>query len=420
VASVAAAVGTSNWFSAAQWNMGKLPFADSFVPLYADHVARLIGALRGKARRCLVLDLDDTVWGGIIGDDGVEGIRIAQGDSVGEAFLAIQRMALSLRERGIALAVSSKNEDATARIPFRKHPEMLLREEHIAVFQANWKDKASNITAIAETLNLGLESLVFLDDNPVERELVRRTLPEVGVPELPEDPALYPFALIAGGYFEATSLSEEDKKRAAFYEGNARRVQLKAEVADVDAYLASLNMEITFEPFDELGRARIAQLISKSNQFNLTTRRYSEADVAQIAAEPDAFTLQVRLTDSIGDNGMISVIVCRKTAVDTWTIDTWLMSCRVLGRRVEEMVLREIGRNAALAGVGRLIGEYLPTERNMMVKDHYRKLGFALISEAADGTTRWELALPVTLKPAPMAVTRRGFATEAALAADRT
>jgi FkbH-like protein len=418
VAGLAERVGTANWFSSAQWNMAKLPFSDGFVPLYADHAARILAALRGKTRRCLVLDLDNTLWGGIIGDDGLEGIRIAQGDPVGEAFLSIQRLALSLRDNGIALVVSSKNEDVTARLPFRKHPEMLLREEHFAVFQANWKDKASNIAAIAQTLNLGLDAFVFLDDSPVERELVRRTLPDVAVPELPEDPALYTLALTAGGYFEATRLSEDDRRRAAFFEGNARRVALQAEIADLDSYLASLNMEITFEPFDDVGRTRIAQLISKSNQFNLTTHRYSEAEVGRLAADPEVFTLQVRLTDTVGDNGMISVIVCRKDAQDTWTIDTWLMSCRVLGRRVEQMVLREIGRHAALVGVRRLIGEYLPTDRNMMVKDLYGKLGFTQILEEQNGATRWELQLPVDIKAAPMHIVRRGFANPAAIAAD--
>jgi FkbH-like protein len=409
VATLAETVGTAEWFAPAMWNMAKLPFADMFVPLYADHLARLVAAARGKSRRVLVLDLDNTVWGGIIGDDGLEGILIAQGDPVGEAFLSIQRMALALRERGIVLAVSSKNEDATARRPFREHPEMLLRESHIAVFQANWKDKASNICAIAKALNLGLDAFVLLDDNPVERGLVRRTLPEVAVPELPQDPALYPRALSAAGYFEAVALSAEDRQRASFYEGNARRVALQAEVADLDAYLRTLQMEITFQPFDAVGRARIAQLIGKSNQFNLTTRRYTEAQVAETERDPDAFTLQVRLIDTIGDNGMISVVICRRTDPETWTIDTWLMSCRVLGRCVEEMVLREIAWHAERAGIRRLIGQYRPTDRNMMVHEHYAKLGFRRLSETEEGATDWEIRLPITTPAAPMSVKRVGF-----------
>jgi FkbH-like protein len=409
VATLAETVGTAEWFSPAMWNIAKLPFADMFVPLYADHLARLVAAVRGKSRRVLVLDLDNTVWGGIIGDDGLDGILIAQGDPVGEAFLSIQRMALALRERGIVLAVSSKNEDVVARRPFREHPEMLLRESHIAVFQANWTDKASNISAIGKALNLGLDTLVFLDDSPVERELVRRTLPEVAVPELPEDPALYPRALSAAGYFEAVALSAEDRQRASFYEGNARRVALQAEVADLDGYFRTLQMEIIFQPFDEVGRARIAQLISKSNQFNLTTRRYTEAQVAEAERDPDVFTLQVRLVDRIGDNGMISVVICRRTESETWTIDTWLMSCRVLGRRVEEMVLREIAWHAERTGIRRLIGQYRPTDRNMMIREHYAKLGFTRLRETEDGTMDWEIVLPVTTPAAPMSVKRVGF-----------
>ena len=409
VATLAESVGTAEWFAPAQWNLAKLPFADTFVPLYAEHFARLLAALRGKSRRVLVFDLDNTLWGGVIGDDGLEGIVIGQGDPVGEAFLSIQRMALALRDRGIVLAVSSKNEDETARLPFREHPEMLLRESHIAVFQANWNDKASNINAVAQALSLGLDTFVFLDDNPAERELVRRTLPEVAVPELPEDPALYPRALSAAGYFEAVMLSAEDRRRASFYEGNARRVALQAEVADLEAYLRALQMEITFQPFDEVGRARITQLICKSNQFNLTTRRYTEAQVAEAEFDPDTFTLQVRLTDTIGDNGMICVVICRCVDAETWGIDTWLMSCRVLGRRVEEMVLREIAWHAERAGIRRLVGHYRPTERNMLVRGHYAKLGFTRLSHSEEGPTDWEFCLPVPVCEAPMKVKRVGF-----------
>src|SRR5258705_2746178 len=343
VAGLAETVGLDSWHDATLWNMAKLPFANEFVPLYAEHVCRLIAAQRGKSRRCLILDLDNTLWNGVIGDDGLEGIVIGQGDPTGEAHLAVQQAALAVRARGIVLAVSSKNNDETARLPFRDHPEMALRENHIAVFQANWNDKATNIKAIAEALSLGLESMVFLDDNPVERGLVREILPAVAVPELPDDPALYARTLLAAGYFESVSFSDEDRKRAEMYQDNARRVALQSQAGGVEGYLAALAMVITFQPFDPVGRARIAQLINKSNQFNLTTRRYSEAEVAAAERDPDCFTLQVRLADSFGDNGMISVLICRGRAQD-WDIDTWLMSCRVLGRRVEEAVLQEILR----------------------------------------------------------------------------
>lgn len=410
VAGLAETVGLDRWHSPVQWNLAKLPFCSDFLPLYADHVARLLAAMRGKSRRVLVLDLDNTVWGGVIGDDGIDGIQVAQGDPTGEAHLSVQRLALELRERGIALAVSSKNDDAVARMPFRNHPEMLLKEHHIAVFQANWNDKATNIRAIADTLSLGTDSMVFLDDNPVERDLVRQMLPEVAVPELPLDPALYARTLNAAGYFESVVFADEDAKRAGYYQDNARRVELQKAAGDLDAYLASLKMVITFQPFDETGRARITQLINKSNQFNLTTRRYTEAEVALAEQDPDCFTLQVRLSDTFGDNGMISVIICRRRAPTDWEVDTWLMSCRVLGRQVEQMVLRQILEHAKSRGIRRLIGIYRPTERNNLVVNHYANLGFSEFARDADGTTIWELDVTsATVRAAAMTVRSLGF-----------
>lgn len=393
VAALAETVGTAEWHSPEQWNLAKLPFAASCTPLYADHLGRLLGAIRGKARRCLILDLDNTLWGGVIGDDGMQGIRLAEGDAVGEAFRDVQRTALMLRDRGIVLAVSSKNTDAVARAVFREHPEMLLREQDIAIFQANWEDKASNIRAIANGLSLGLSSMVFLDDNPAERELVRRLLPEVAVPELPDDPALYARTLLAAGYFEAVAFSDEDRKRAGFYQSQAERVALAGKSDGLDSYIASLSMELSLAPFDASGRQRIAQLVNKSNQFNLTTHRYSEPDIAALERNPDVYTLQARLTDMFGDNGMICVVIAKVDGADRsdWTIDTWLMSCRVLGRRVEEAVLRDLVFAARARDIHRLVGLYRPTGRNALVRDHYAKLGFEEAGNDLDGTTRWTL-----------------------------
>lgn len=406
VAGLAETVGLADWHDPTLWNMAKLPFASAYLPLYADHLCRLIAALRGKSRRCLILDLDNTVWGGVIGDDGLEGIVIAQGDPTGEAHLTVQQTALALRERGVVLAVSSKNNDEVARLPFQKHPEMLLREDHIAVFQANWNDKATNIKAIAEELSLGLDAMVFLDDNPAERGLVRRILPQVAVPELPADPALYARTLLASGYFEAIAFSGEDRKRADMYQDNSRRVALQKQAGDVEAYLASLKMLMTIQPFDETGRARIAQLINKSNQYNLTTRRYTEAEVRDAERDSDCFTLQVRLADSFGDNGMISVVICRRQDRD-WYVDTWLMSCRVLGRRVENAILQELLSQARAGGIDRILGAYIPTERNKLVEDHYSKLGFSLVERGEDGTTKWSLDVATTtIETLPMEIRR--------------
>lgn len=411
VAGLAEVVGLGHWHDPAQWNMAKIPFADEFAPLYADHFCRLINARLGGSRRALVLDLDNTVWGGVIGDDGVDRIMLAEGDPTGEAHRAVQKMALALRNRGIVLAVSSKNEDAVARIPFREHPAMILREDHIAVFQANWNDKASNIAAIADQLSLGTASFAFLDDNPAERKLVRGRLPEVAVPELPDDPAWYVRTLLASGCFEAAALSEEDFVRAEFYQDNARRVELMQSAGNLDDYLRSLDMTIHFKPFDAVGRARIAQLINKSNQFNLTTRRYTEAEVELVENDPALFHRQVRLTDTFGDNGMISVVICRPVNADgalDWEFDSWLMSCRVLVRRVEEAVLAEVVAAARVAGVRDLIGRYRPTTRNVIVVDHYRKLGFTLVSTLDDGETIWRLPVADYAVPElPMTVVRQ-------------
>jgi FkbH-like protein len=410
-AALAETVGLANWHNTQLWNMAKFPFSDEFIPLYADHVARVVAAVRGKSGKALILDLDNTLWGGVIGDDGLEGIRLAQGDAVGEAHLAVQRLALDLRQRGIVLAVSSKNSDEIARTPFEKHPEMLLKLEHIAVFQANWNDKATNIQAIADELSLGLDSMVFLDDNPAERGLVRQLLPQVAVPELPEEPAYYARTLAAGGYFEAVTFANEDLKRAGFYQDNAKRASLKKSVGGVDAYLASLEMTISFQPFDATGRARIVQLINKSNQYNLTTRRYTDHEVSEAASDPDVFTMQVRLADTFGDNGMICVVICRPGESGVWEIDTWLMSCRVLGRKVEHMVLRELLKHARLAGILKLIGIFRPTDRNQLVIDHYAKLGFNKVWEDTTGSTGWELVVAeANPENAPMKVVSQGFA----------
>ena len=280
VARLAATVGLENWDDPRHWHASKLSFSPSLLPVYGDVVARTIAAVRGLSRKCLVLDLDNTLWGGVIGDDGLGGIQLGQGSAVGEAFLAIQKMALELRARGVVLAVCSKNDEHSARLPFRDHPDMLLREDHIAVFQANWTDKAANLRAIAAVLNIGVDALVFLDDNPAERLQVRRELAAGGVPELPDDPALYPRTLAAAGYFEAVGFSKEDRERADNYQANAQRAAALNASGDIGAYLASLDMVCTIGLVDEVARPRVAQLINKSNQFNLTTRRYSESELA--------------------------------------------------------------------------------------------------------------------------------------------
>lgn len=398
-------IGSDTWFDPVQWFAFKLPFASVANGAYADALGRLLGALRGKARKCLVLDLDNTCWGGVIGDDGMAGIKIGQGSATGEAFLGVQNYALELRNRGVVLAVSSKNDDANARQPFREHPDMLLREDHITVFQANWLDKASNLEAIAQTLNIGIDALVLLDDNPAERAQMRAALPMVAVPELPTDPAWYPWFLSSAGYFEAIGFSAEDKLRVQSYASEARRAEVLSKSRSLGDYLQSLDMVMHASPFDTDNRPRITQLINKTNQFNLTTRRYTTQQVED--AELGANTIQVRLKDTFGDFGMIGVIIARPNGSQetSWQIDTWLMSCRVLGRRVEEAMLDRLVLDAQARGVKKLIGIYKPTAKNAMVKEHYAKLGFVKIAQDGDGEAHFELDVDTyALKMPPIVI----------------
>lgn len=384
VEALVAEVGSSTWFDRKQWTAYKLPFFSDYVPIYADRVGRLIGAIRGKNRKVLVLDLDNTVWGGVIGDDGVGGIALGQGTARGETYLEVQSNALALRRRGIVLAVCSKNTEEIARDGFRSHPEMLLKESDIAVFQANWNDKVTNLKIIAERLNLGLDSLVFFDDNPAERGHVRHGLPMVAVPELPEDPTAYPWLMFAPGYFESVSFSSDDRTRAESYLANTLREEAQASAGSIDDYLASLDMTISLLPFDATGRGRITQLINKTNQFNVLTKRYTELEVQRMEEGGVPLTLQVRLQDKFSDLGMIGVLICRAESATVWEVDTLLMSCRVLGRRVEECMIDHVVEAARAAGVKTVRGRYRPTAKNGLVKDLFPRLGFGQVSSADD------------------------------------
>jgi FkbH-like protein len=398
VAALCETIGTARYHDLVAWNLYKIPSAQNAIPLYADWLGRLLGAIAGKSRKCLVLDLDNTLWGGVIGDDGLENIKIGKGNADGEAFLSVQQFALDLKNRGIILAVSSKNEDATARAAFIKHPEMLLRENDIAVFQANWVDKASNIESIAKTLNIGLDAIVFLDDNSAERAQVRAALPEVAVPEIGQDAAHYAATLAAAGYFESVAFSNEDRSRAASYKSNFQRAEVQAKARNLGDYLQSLAMRISHSTFDPIARSRISQLINKSNQFNLTTKRYSEAEVAAVESSAAHYTQQTRLTDQFGDFGMIGVVIAVKHQ-STWDIDTWLMSCRVLGRKVEEAMFDKLVTEALKKNVGQISAQYIPTAKNMMVADHYDKLGFEQVERKQDGIVNYKFDLAKFVRP---------------------
>jgi FkbH-like protein len=380
VDALASEVGTYQWFDSRQWLLSRVPMANNLIVLYAERLTRIFGALRGKSKKCLVLDLDNTVWGGVIGDDGLEGILLEPGSPRGESHLSLQQYALELKNQGVILAVCSKNDIKNALQPFQEHPDMLLKESDIAVFVANWQDKASNIRGIAKTLNIGIDSLVFVDDNPAEREVVRQLVPEVSVPELPNDAALYVKTLNAAGYFEMINFTAEDSQRAEQYAQNTKRAALLSSTENMDDYLASLDMEASFSAFDDLGKKRITQLINKTNQFNLTTQRYTEEEVSLFQHDENIVTLQVRLKDRFGDNGMISLVIC-KPHNDAWLVDTWLMSCRVIKRKLEESVCDQLVALAKLKGINEIIGVFKATEKNSLVANHYQELGFVLQSE---------------------------------------
>jgi FkbH-like protein len=395
----AAQDGLSAWYDAALWHRSKQEVSPVAAPLYGDLLGRILSALQGRSFKCLVLDLDNTLWGGVIGDDGLDGIVLGQGSPLGEAYVGVQRYARDLSKRGVILAVCSKNDEANAWEPFDKHPEMLLRRGDMSAFVANWNDKATNIREIAETLNIGLDSMVFLDDNPFERTLVRRELPAVAVPEVGEEPSRFAQILADAGYFEAVSITAEDRERTSLYQSNAAREASRKSATDLPSYLRSLDMKLHWSRFDRVGLQRIVQLINKTNQFNLTTRRYSEEDVLSVMANNRAFGLQLRLVDRFGDNGIISIIIGKMDGGDDLLIDTWLMSCRVLGRQVEPTTLNLVAAQAQALGARRLIGEYRPTKKNGMVREHYARLGFSPLDAADDGGSRAALDL-ATFTPA--------------------
>ena len=384
---VAALFGKAQWVDARHWHLAKTGFTPEASGLVASHAARLIAAAKGLARKCLVLDLDNTLWGGVIGDDGLDGIRLGTGPE-GEAFVAFQAYVQALGQRGVVLAVSSKNDAKHAAEPFEKHPDMRLELGDIAVFRANWDNKPDNIREIARTLNLGLDAFVFIDDNPAEREVVRQLLPMVEVPELAADPADYIASLATQNLFEATLYSAEDGERARLYRENAERDALSRTSSDLSSYLAHLAMRASVGPVDAFTLPRMAQLINKSNQFHLTGTRYAEAELAALAEDPAATLLWFRLADRFGDNGLISVVILKQRG-DALEIDTWVMSCRVLGRTMEEFIANEIRAVAQARGCSQVIGSYRPSAKNGLVAGLYARLGFEALE--TDGVvTRWQ------------------------------
>ena len=384
---VSATFGKRAWFDASYWYLAKQYPSVEALPLLVDSQVAVIRAALGLSRKVLVLDLDNTLWGGVIGEDGLEGIRLGPPSATGEAHQALQSYALELKERGVLLAVCSKNNEADARLPFEKHDSSVLRLDDFVAFRANWNDKPTNLREIAAALNLGIDSLVFVDDNPVERALVRRELPEIAVPEIGTDPSQFVGILDRYRYFEALSISREDQERHQSYRANAMRAELQTTAASLDEFLRGLEMTMEAGRCDETVLQRVIQLLGKTNQFNLTARRHSEQAVRQMMTSPDWWTQWFRLRDRFGDNGLIGLMFAHRTATDatTWEIDTWLMSCRVIGRRVEEAMLGVLIQTALAAGGRTVRGLYCPTAKNGMVADLYERLGFDRHHVEVDG-----------------------------------
>lgn len=369
------AVGKINFFEPSIYINTEMVLSIDVLPKVAYKTVDIIKTLHGKFKKCLILDLDNTTWGGVIGDDGIENIQIGS-LGIGKAFSEFQQWAKKLKNRGIILAVCSKNTESVAIEPFEKHPDMVLRMEDIAVFKANWDNKADNIRQIQSILNIGFDSMVFLDDNPFERNIVRENIKDITVPELPEDPAQYLEYLYGLNLFETVSNSKEDAKRTKLYQIEAERVKVSKKFTNEDDFLKNLNMLSDIQPFNKFNTPRVAQLSQRSNQFNLRTVRYTEADIARIAASEDYHTFTYTLEDKFGDNGLICVIILKQQDKTSLFIDTWFMSCRVLKRGMENFVLNTLVDYARKNDFKTLVGEYLPTAKNAMVKDHYPNLGF--------------------------------------------
>ena len=375
LAAMALQSGLDNWLDQGLYINADIPYSTDAEAKIAWEFVQMAKVSLGKFKKCLILDLDHTLWGGVIGDDGMSGIQLGS-LGIGKAYSDLQKWARQLKERGIILAICSKNEETIAKEPFLNHPEMILKLDDIAVFVANWSNKADNIRYIQEVLNIGFDSMVFLDDNPMERELVRTSLPEVFVPELPEDPAHYLPFLSSMNLFETMSFSGQDISRTKQYQEEAKRKSIQQNFTDMDEFLQSLEMKAKIQPFQEVNLPRIAQLTQRSNQFNLRTIRYSEAEISNIRESDQHLSLEVSLEDKFGKYGLISVLILEKRIDKTLFIDTWLMSCRVLKRGVEKAVLNQLVLEAKREGYQQIVGEYLPTKKNVIVANHYADLGF--------------------------------------------
>lgn len=396
---LAASYGRSRWHDEQKWVTMRMPIASAAIPSLAAEYMRFICPLMGKSCKVLVVDLDNTLWGGVVGEDGFSGIRLGD-DHPGAAYIALQRVILDLYQRGVLLAIASKNNAPDAMEVIERHPRMLLRREHFSAMEINWNDKARSLRSIAAKLDLGTDALAFLDDNETERHWVRSQMPEVTVIDLPESPLNYAGALRRSPVFERLNLSAEDRVRSRYYAEESRRDDLKQQAGSLEDFYRSLEMEAEIHLVSPETLARVAQLTLKTNQFNMTTRRYNEQQVSAMASSDDWRWYTLRLRDRFGDTGLVAVAGVHRTGTE-WEIDTFLMSCRVIGRTVETALLASIAEDAAKDGAMKLTGWFVPTKKNAPAKDFYSSHRFTGVASTDDGASRWEFDLAAGKISAP-------------------
>ncbi len=407
---LSASYGLDRWAEPLYWHMYKYALCMQAIPLFSHNLANIIKAVFGKNKKGLSLDLDNTLWGGVVGDDGPENLEIGQETPMGQVYAEFQGYVKEQKDIGVLLTVNSKNEEENAMAGL-SHPDGVLKPEDFILIKANWEPKSKNLAETAAELNILPDSLVFVDDNPAEREIVRAQAPGAAVPEI-GTPEQYIRMLDHSGFFEVTSLSEDDRKRNEMYRANVQRKRQQAAFGDYREYLLSLAMEGTIRPFEPMVTARIAQLANKSNQFNLTTRRYTQGEMEAFAADENYITRYGRLADRFGDNGVVSVVIGRKGSMedaaayrrmervtgDTGSgvlhLELWLMSCRVLKRDMEYAMMDSVVEACQSCGIGTILGYYYPTAKNAMVKDFYQAMGFEKLEETDTGVTIWRFAVP--------------------------
>lgn len=383
-------IGKKNILNYKMYYLGDIKLDIPFIPELCREYLAFIKADRGANRKCIVLDLDNTLWGGIIGEDGLEGIKLGP-TSEGRPYWEFQKYLLSLFQRGIILAVNSKNNPEDALAAIREHPYMVLKEENFAATKINWNDKISNIRTIAEEINIGLESLVYFDDDKMNRMMIREALPEVLVVDLPEDPSLYVKTLMEMNDFNVFSITEEDKKKGRMYAQQRNRRELQQSSSDITDYLRALEMVVTIKKDDLTSVPRIAQLTQKTNQFNMTTRRYSEKETEGFARDDRHMVVSAKVEDKFGDSGLTGLAIVEKGA-DQWRVDTFLMSCRVIGRGVEDAIMAYVVEEAKKGNARTLLGEFISTRKNVPAKGFFEEKGFRLLKED-NGKEIWEFDL---------------------------